>query len=200
LLVPHVRVRWPTILLPVAITVSVGAWAAWRLRPPSTPSTACARQPLPPKQVIFDLPAGTFMRDPAVSTSRAVTFIAGVPTGAAGLRPMGPTLLVLKDGDDVGRPTGDFAFEAPQIVVDRRGALHLLWGERVRSDDPPHAPKQKGLPVSIWHSVFGQGRWSRAERAYAASARDSGFGGFRTPRHFRLIRSNRSPTERELGG
>src|SRR6266536_319675 len=165
----NMRVRWSLVVPSAAIAVTAGVLAVLRLGAASRASTACAAQAWSSEPAIFDLPAGLFLRNPLVSRNGPVTFVAGVLAGGGGLTAKAPALLVLKDGRDVGEPAGGFTFQAPQMVVDRGGILHLLWGERVRSDDPPDAPRRNDLPVSIWHSVLRQGRWSPAERVYVPS-------------------------------
>ena len=110
------------------------------------------------------LPAGTFLRNPVAVKNGTVTFVAGRLVGASSA----PALVVLRDGLEIGVPTGAFTFREPQVVVDQSEVLHLLWAEPARADDPADAPKQSGLPLSIWHAEFADGRWSPAERAHVA--------------------------------
>jgi hypothetical protein len=66
--------------------------------------------------------------------------------------------IVRSPGGMLPIPAGSFDFAFPHLARDSRGALHLVWAELADSTGSFAAWTRP--PISLWHSVFSNARWS----------------------------------------
>jgi hypothetical protein len=81
----------------------------------------------------------------------------------------GPISVATLQGDDVGRPVGQFLFFNPQLSVDASDRLHLLWGEPADAKTPVTAQDWSHQAItSIWTAVHQGGTtWSAPRKVYS---------------------------------
>ena len=71
---------------------------------------------------------------------------------------------------DLGRPEGDFVFAFPQVVVDEKGTVHMVWVEPRPKDlkELRNQPRPRSPPsfTRVYYAAYRDGAWTDPERIY----------------------------------
>lgn len=112
----------------------------------------------------------TVARGASLTAIGATTYIAGndIPFLSPDTIRESPLAVARLGGHGIGRPAGNFRFVNPKLLADRRGRVHLLWGEPADASARIAGVDWTSQKITrIWTALYEAPRgWSPARKVY----------------------------------